>query len=75
MKIFVVMIEDRHTDPDAVLFSTAEAAIDYAREYAADNASPIGSVIELPVIAWLYHARYTVEGDSVWVVEREVDRP
>ena len=73
MRLFVAMIADRHTDPEPELFSTAAAAIDYARTYAFDHARSRRYVSEEPIDGWLYHARYSDEGDSVWVLEKEVD--
>ena len=73
MKIFVVMVNDRHCDPEPYLFGTAEAAIGYARTAATEYARTPGDVEETPVNGWLFHARYSAEGDSVWVLEKELD--
>ena len=79
MKVYVAMIADRHTDPEPEVFSTAEAAIGYARDFALAE-STYGSRTgehyeERPVEGWLFQATYTCEGDSVWVVEKELDLP
>lgn len=76
MTIYIAMINDRHADPEARLFSTADAAIGYARATARENASGPDDVTEPPIPSgWLYYARYGVEGDSVWVVATELDQP
>lgn len=66
---YVVMIADRHTDPEPVLFAEQDAAIDYARQVAHDRLAN-GEVEEEDVPGWLYCASWSSEGDSVWVVER-----
>lgn len=79
MKIFQVMVEDRHTDVEALPFTTADAAIEYARnlyktEYAHpayDNDDEIGELP--PPDGWLYYVRCSHEGDSIWVIEQQLD--
>jgi hypothetical protein len=72
VKVYVVMVSDRHCDPEAFLFSTAETAVDYARSVAAARGEP-ERIHEQPIDGWLFHATYSVEGDSVWVVEKQLD--
>lgn len=67
MKAYLVMIDDRHTDPTAEVFLDPDKAVAYARGYAQD-----GLVDEDPIKGWLYHATYSVEGDSVWVIKKEI---
>lgn len=69
------MIADRHTDTEAFPFSTAEAAIQFAKDSAEENARTEDDIEEEEVEGFIYHARYSCEGDSVWVVEREMDDP
>ena len=81
--IYVVMIEDRHTDVDVELFVSEEGAIKRARgifnEYKneEDEDEDIGE-IELDSDAiedgWIYSAIYSCEGDSVSVRECELDK-
>jgi hypothetical protein len=71
MIVFVAMQNDRHTDPDAEVFTTAEAAIAYARQQAAEGGRGHG-YDEQPIPGWLFYANYSPEGDSVWVVEKEL---
>ncbi len=73
MKLYIAMIADRHSDPEPYPFTTPEAAIAFARREAEQLTNT--EVVEEPVAGWLYHATYSGEGDSVWVVERELDAP
>lgn len=73
MKIYVAMIADRHSDTEPYPFSTPEAAIDYARRTAAEYAHRPEDIDEIETDGWLYHATYSGESDSVWVVEKELD--
>jgi hypothetical protein len=74
--VYVAMINDRHADPEPKVFSTAEAAINYARSWAQDHALHPSDFAESDVEDWLYYASYSAsEGDSVWVVERTIDAP
>jgi hypothetical protein len=75
VSVYVAMICDRHADPEPFVFSAAEAAIAYAREQARTSARGPGDVLESEIEGWLYHASYSNEGDSVWVIEREIDQP
>ena len=73
MSLYVAMICDRHTDPEPYLFSTAESAIAYARDTARAYARrPDDYEEQDPPEGWLFYATYSVEGDSVWVLEKEV---
>ena len=74
--VFVVMIEDRHCDPTVEVFSTEDAAINYAKavvdKYSRDKSDIVESLTDnIKRAGWLYHATYSCEGDSVRV-EREV---
>lgn len=71
--VYVVMINDRHSDPEPYVFSTAERAIAYAKAKALEYARDPGDVEEEPIDGWLYHARYSVEDDSLWVLAKTVD--
>jgi len=75
VKIYIAVINDRHTDTEPYPFSTAEAAIGYARKCAHEYARDAEDVEEEPLEGWLYYATYSGEGDSVWVVEKELDQP
>lgn len=74
MKIYLVMIQDRHTDAEAIPFSTAARAVAYARKVATESARQLEDFEELEVPEdWLYYAKYSVESDCVWVVEKDLD--
>lgn len=75
MKLYVAMIRDRHSDPDAYVFSTPEAAVEYAKTCVQEYARHPESIEEEPIEGWLYHARYSSEGDAVWVLEKTLDAP
>lgn len=69
MKVYIVMVKDRHTDPEPYPFLTAESAIRFARGYLAPYGDEVG---ECEVDGWLFYASYSSEGDAIWVVEKEV---
>jgi hypothetical protein len=76
MNIYLAIIEDRHTDTDVYPFSTAEAAIAFAKREALDGArGDVSRIEEEEIENWLYSATYSTEGDSVRVIERLVDDP
>jgi hypothetical protein len=75
MKIYIAMLNDRHTDAEPFPCSTPERAIERARTLAVENSRDDGASIdesETPD-GWLYHAIYSCEGDSVWVIEKDLD--
>lgn len=73
MKVYVAMVCDRHADPKPYVFTTAEAAVEFARETAQEYATDPDDIKEETIDGWLYYARYSVEDDAVWVVEKETD--
>lgn len=72
MKIYVVIWEDRHTDTDAFVFSTAEKAIEFAKAKAREY-DRYGYFEEKVIKGWLYYACYSTEGDNLRVIECEMD--
>lgn len=74
MKVYVAMVFDRHADPEPYVFSTAEAAIAFARQEFAECVHSPEHIVKEPVEGWLWHARYELEDDSAWVIEKELDR-
>jgi hypothetical protein len=75
-KLYIAMVNDRHIDPEPYVFSTAQDAIDFARRCARSYAYDPDEIEEHePQGNWLYSATYSVEGDSVWVVEKTLDAP
>lgn len=73
--VYVVMVNDRHDDPQPHVFTTAEAAITFARNFATERAghNPDAFAERKPNGDELYYAVYSVENDCVWVVERELN--
>lgn len=76
--IYIAVIHDVRLDPEPYPFSTAEAAIGYARTFARDitaiHNDPGNLVEREPSGNVLYTTTYTAEGDSVWVIAKELDR-
>jgi predicted RNase H-like HicB family nuclease len=70
--VYVTTITDRHADPEAVVFSTADLAIGHARQVGRKYAREPEDYQETPVEGWLFHANYSCESDSVRVEERPV---
>jgi hypothetical protein len=79
--IYIVVVNDRHGSPDAYPYTDKEHAISEARRAVEENArhpemiewdEPLNeAMIE---DGWVFYVSYGVEGDSVWVVERELDK-
>ncbi len=71
MTVFVVIVEDRHTEPEAHIFSTLEKALDYA----GGVADEYGYVDDDPTVVpeWHYFRRLSGDGDCVWVTDTELD--
>jgi hypothetical protein len=68
-EVYVVMINDRHFDPEAYVFSTEIAAVDWARERARDWLTE-----SVPPEGWLFYAdQPDGEDDAVWVTSKRVD--
>jgi hypothetical protein len=71
MKVYLVIIEDRHIDVQVEVYATAEAALERAREVVDEYGfMPEGPEGLLP--NWLFNATLSVEGDCVRVEEAEV---
>lgn len=85
--IWIVLDEDRHSDVDAVPFSTEAAAFAYARDQAGDMALPDGVTADevehvpgeqeltpgMREDGWVLLLVYSIEGDRVRVVKRTMD--
>jgi hypothetical protein len=71
MELFVVMVNDRHTDNAAYPFSTKAAALAFARNTAE------GWLVEAPnpPTDWLYYAEHSIQEDSIWVERKFLDEP
>jgi hypothetical protein len=66
--VYVVVMQDRHTDPNCEVFMTSQWAIGFAQRVAARYPD----AKEEPIDGWLYHASLTDEGDAVWVVDKNL---
>ena len=78
MKIYIVIIEDRHDDTEAIPFLNATTAICYAKKKAREycrHEEDYGESLNdaMKGDGWLWHATYSCEGDSVRVIERDTD--
>lgn len=79
MKVYVVVVDDRHADTTVEVFADKYVAIEYARDEAEKGVRRDGQ-IEEPVLNdamvrehWVYYAIYGgEEGDSVWVVWKDI---
>jgi hypothetical protein len=77
--IWIVLVEDRHADVEALPFSTEQAAIEAARAEAEENARSPEDVTEEPLTpamtadGWVLYLPYGTEGDCVRVVKRTLD--
>jgi hypothetical protein len=75
--IYIVIIEDRHADTEAVPFTDEDAAVAHAEEYVA-GCDPDPEDIERELndamrrVGWVWYCGYSCEGDSVRVVRREL---
>ncbi len=80
-EIWIVIVQDRHTDTDALPYTTEEAAVAkaraIAREYAwhPEDAKDGTLNAEMRRDGWVLWLPYGTEGDSVRVVRREMDAP
>ena len=74
MKVYVVVVLDRHYDPDVKLFTNLEQALAVAQDSALEINEHYASYLEQEdVEGWLFYANCSEEGDYVFVVEKELD--
>ena len=80
MDVWIVLVEDRHTDVEPLPFSSEERAIDVAREQVEANARHPESIewdAQMTTAAradgWVFYIPYSTEGDCVRVVKRTLD--
>lgn len=77
MTIWIVIIEDRHADVDVLPFSSMPTAVQRARHEVPDarDVEEIELTEGMARDGWVLCLEYGLEGDSVRVVEREIDAP
>ena len=76
MELYIVIIEDRHSDVAVYPFSNKEKAIQEARRIAKKYCRHPEDYQEHDYgrdIGWLFYANYSCEGDHVLVVTAELD--
>jgi hypothetical protein len=79
-EVWIVLVEDHHTDVNAIPFSSEEAAVTRAREEATANARHpddvewnAGLSAAMRADGWVLYLPYGTEGDKVRVVRRQMD--
>jgi len=79
-RIYIVIVEDRHIGVEAFPYTDKERAINIAKQITKDNASGFldehcleNSSGDERNNMWLYHAIYSVEGDSVKVISARLN--
>ena len=72
--IWIVLIEDRHSDVGALPFSSEEGAIEAARASAPDDAESEPLTDGMRKDGWVFYLPYGSEGDHVRVVKRVMGR-
>ena len=73
MKIYVIVVEERHTDVEVKVYADALLAVEEARGLAKSYCRYEEDYEESDVKGWLFHAQYSCESDSVvTVVEKEL---
>ncbi len=78
MKVYVVVVNDRHADPEIKLFKDEQKALGYAEQAVQDTARHPEDIERdelndfMKRDGWIYYVRYSCEGDYIVVYEREV---
>jgi len=72
--VYVVMVNDRHSDPQAIPFLDRGNAISHARSLARNYSAehPEDFKEDENHDTWEYYVEYSCEGDRIWVVKEEV---
>ena len=73
MDTWIVLIEDRHVDVDALPFSAEGAALARARASAPVYAEEVPLTDGMRADGWVLCLRYGTEGDRIRVVKRTLD--
>lgn len=70
---WIVLVEDRHADVDALPFSSEERAVVAARDAAPDDAENEPLTDGMRKDGWVLYLPYGPEGDCVRVAKRTMD--
>ena len=73
MKVYTILINDRHADTEVNDYKSKESAIKTAKRYVTEWAKYPEDIEETEGKWCLYHGIYSCEGDSVTVSEVEVN--
>lgn len=78
--VYVMITEDRHADVDVAVFTDPDMAVAKARAEVQEylrRPEDLDETLNAAMTAdgWIYYGRYSVEGDSIRVVKREVRGP
>ena len=73
MEVWIVLIEDRHSDVEALPFSSEELAVTAARSAAPDDALDAVLTTGMRRDGWVLYIPYGPEGDCIRVVKRTMD--
>lgn len=71
-EVYVVIIEDRHTDVDAEVYADEHKAVERAKVMAKDSCQSPEDYEEHKIADWIFYASYSCESDSVKVLKKEV---
>lgn len=71
MKIYLVILEDRHTDVMVYPYRNSHEALTEAEKLAHSH-NRFGPVMTVEIEGWLYCAQYSTGGACVRVVEAEL---
>jgi len=77
MKIYIVVVQDRHSDPSFYPFTNPDKAIEVAKKLAKEYARFPEDYQEHDCgksQGWLFFADYSCESDCVMVVTTELDK-
>lgn len=72
--IFVIIVQDRHSDVDVEVWLDRDKAVMRARNLAHEYCRHPEDYSEMqPLPAdWVFHATYSCEDDCIWVLRKEV---
>jgi hypothetical protein len=72
VKVYILIQNDRHTDPEATPYLSKDDVISDAKALA-EQCRRGGPVVEEEIDGWIYFVEYGSEGDCIWVVEHDLD--